>query len=91
MKDRSDPLKRDNLFIHKEDKRHENPSYTAVASSILFLLTCEPCTSQSLKMRLQQLNFIIYYGWIIRATTTIDYWIYVYALSMLEETYINSL
>ena len=38
MKDRSDPLKRDNLFIHKEDESHETPSDTTAALYILLLL-----------------------------------------------------
>ena len=66
-------LKRDNLFINKEDERHETPSDAASDSSILFLLACKPWTIQTITMWSKLFNSMIYCKWIIRGTATLDY------------------
>ena len=77
-------LKRENLFIHKEEKRHETPPDAVVDLSILLLLNCKPWTIKAMTAWLRQFNAVTYYRWTLGATTIPDYWIVADTLSMLE-------
>ena len=79
-------LKRDNLFIHKEEKMHENRPDTVVYLYILFLLDCKTYNIQAMTMWPRKFNAVPYYIWNLGATIIIDKWIVVGALSMLEDT-----
>ena len=66
-------FKRDNLIIHEEENIHEIPSGTAASLSIIFHLTCKPCTIQSMTLWLQLFNSVIYHRLVLGDTATLYY------------------
>ena len=53
----------------------------------MLVLSGKPWSIQAINMWLQQSNTVPCYGWTLGAYKTLDYWIGVDVLGMLEETY----
>ena len=63
-------VKRDHLFINKEEERQKTIPDAAVALFIILLLYYKPCNIQDMIVWLQQFSAGIYQRWALGATTT---------------------